>query len=56
MAGFDRIAAILNRIYGRELGAPALQRILPLIEAFPVKSPSGRGFFQRKRYGVDYLW
>jgi glycosidase len=46
--GLDRIKQLLNRIYGEQKGSLAADRILALIESFPVKSRQEHGYFSQE--------
>jgi sucrose phosphorylase len=45
MAGIDRVKHLLNRIYGDKQGSLALERIVPLLENFPVKQGTSESYF-----------
>ncbi len=44
----DELRGLLNLIYGTEKGTHAFNRILPLIEGFPIRKAEGEGFFSQK--------
>jgi len=46
--GLDDVKALLIKIYGEKKGIQALDRILPKIEAFPVKKSSSRGYYSQE--------
>lgn len=48
MTEIQGIKKRLDRIYGEKNGARALEKILPLIRAFPRRQASGREFFSEK--------
>jgi glycosidase len=48
MADLDRVKRILTRIYGEREGELALERIMPLIERFPVKKSDKEGYFSQE--------
>ncbi|MEJ2428651.1 MAG: alpha-amylase family glycosyl hydrolase [Deltaproteobacteria bacterium] len=48
MADFDRVKAILTRIYGERKGESALKRIVPLIEKANVQKSRREGYFSQE--------
>jgi sucrose phosphorylase len=48
MKGMDTIKNILKRIYGEKTGELAYQKILPLIEKFPVEKEKSKGYFSQE--------
>ena len=45
MQSMDVIKRLVNRIYGEDKGEQAFQKILPLIEDFPVQKRKRTGYF-----------
>jgi len=48
MESLKTVKRLLQRIYGKKAGIAALERIVPLIEKFPVKKAQKEGFFSQK--------
>ncbi len=48
MEGIEVIKQLLKRIYGEDKGEQAFNKILPLIESFPVRETQRTGYFSEK--------